>query len=385
MLKKVSVVSFAGVLFCAGLSVAWGAPAVAPAPKASAATAKSAPEHPGKSFIEQNGYEGPKTCENCHPGKAAEFINTVHWKHRSPAPAVKGVDQKQEYGMYNRVYSFCNGNDVVNKLKETPVGSHTNKTTLSGCNTCHPGNNIYGPESSGKEAEESIDCLVCHSSTYDFSKRKPSKDEQGRVVMLQDRSREAALTVGKPGVKNCMACHEKAGGGALIKRGFDYRPEVDVHAANKMVCVDCHKGKNHKIPTGDDPNNWASDNNERISCLTCHDAKPHKKNKHLAARPAISRTPAARIRRISRSGSCFPTSGTSRRRWKKGPRKRFRTMPGIMERRLIARLMSAPPATGRTRAARSIASRSITARSSSTKRPASPWLWTSPIQRQPAT
>ena len=84
--------------------------------------------------------------------------------------------------------------------------------------------------------------------------------------MVQDRSKEAALTVGKPGVKNCMACHEKAGGGALIKRGFDYRPEVDVHAANKMVCVDCHKGKNHHIPTGLDPNNWASDNNERISC-----------------------------------------------------------------------------------------------------------------------
>ena len=55
--------------------------------------------------------------------------------------------------MYNRVYSFCNGNDVVNKLKETPVGTHTKKTTLTGCNTCHPGNNIYGPESSGKEAE----------------------------------------------------------------------------------------------------------------------------------------------------------------------------------------------------------------------------------------
>ena len=143
-------------------------------PKAPAATAPSAPEHPGKSFIEQNGYEGPRTCENCHPGKAAEFLTTVHWKHRSPAHTVtEGIDPKKEYGMYNRVYSFCNGNDIVNKLKETPVGSHTKKTTLTGCNTCHPGNNIYGPESSGKEAEASIDCLVCHSSTYDYSKRKP--------------------------------------------------------------------------------------------------------------------------------------------------------------------------------------------------------------------
>jgi hypothetical protein len=129
----------------------------------------------------------------------------------------------------------------VNHLKET--GRNTHQEDPTGCNTCHPGNNIYGPESTGPEAEASIDCLVCHSSTYDYSKRKPYKDEQGRVVMGQDRSKEAALSAGKPGVKNCMSCHEKAGGGALIKRGFDYRPETDVHAANKMVCVDCHKAE----------------------------------------------------------------------------------------------------------------------------------------------
>jgi nitrate/TMAO reductase-like tetraheme cytochrome c subunit len=285
MLKKLSVISFAAVLVIAAMTHAWGAssaPASSAAPAAT--TAPATAEHPGKSFIEQHGYDGPSTCENCHPGKAAEFLKTVHWRHRSPAYSVKeGVDPKQEYGMYNRIYSFCNGNDVVNRLKETPVGTTTKKATLTGCNSCHPGNNIYGPDSSGKEAEASIDCLVCHSSTYDFSKRKPYKDEKGRVVMNQDRSKEAAMAVGKPGVKNCMACHEKAGGGALIKRGFDFRPENDVHAAKGMVCVDCHKGKNHHIPTGLDPNNWASNNNERISCLNCHDAKPHKKNKYLAA------------------------------------------------------------------------------------------------------
>ena len=95
MLKKVSLFSFAAVLSCAGLSVAWALPP-ATAATAPAATAASAPaEHPGKSFIEQNGYEGPKTCENCHPGKAAEFLNTVHWKHRSPAHYRKeGIDPK---------------------------------------------------------------------------------------------------------------------------------------------------------------------------------------------------------------------------------------------------------------------------------------------------
>jgi hypothetical protein len=36
----------------------------------------------------------------------------------------EGVDPKREYGMNNRVYSFGNGNDVVNKLTETPAGKH---------------------------------------------------------------------------------------------------------------------------------------------------------------------------------------------------------------------------------------------------------------------
>ena len=110
MLKKLSLFSFAAVLLvCAGMTLAWGAPVAATASAVPAATAAVA-EHPGKSFIEQNGYEGPKTCENCHPGKAAEFLTTVHWKHRSPAHTVtEGTDPKKEYGMYNRVYSFCNG------------------------------------------------------------------------------------------------------------------------------------------------------------------------------------------------------------------------------------------------------------------------------------
>ncbi|HJX14572.1 MAG TPA: hypothetical protein VJ386_02485, partial [Candidatus Deferrimicrobiaceae bacterium] len=129
-----------------------------------------------------------------------------------------------------------------------------------------------------------IDCLICHASRYDFRQRRAYKDEIGRVVLGQDRSKEAALSVGRPGVKNCMACHESAGGGVLIKRGFAYTGETDVHAKNGMVCVDCHAAKNHRIPTGFDPNNWASDG-LRVSCEDCHQGMPHKDgdlNRHVA-------------------------------------------------------------------------------------------------------
>ncbi|SNB44818.1 cytochrome C [Geobacter sp. DSM 9736] len=240
-------------------------------------------EHPGKEYIEKNGYKGPATCEECHPGTARKFLDTVHWNHASKVANVDNLDPNKEYGMKNRVYTFCNGNDIVNDLKETPKNA-AGKTKITGCSSCHPGNHLQGVGSTGPEAEAAIDCLVCHSSDYDFRLRKLSKNEKGEVVMGQDRTVKAAMSVGKPGIKNCMVCHESAGGGVLVKRGFAFTKEYDVHAAKKMVCVDCHKAKDHKIPTGYDPNNWANDG-VRVSCLDCHGDKPHKDsdyNRHTA-------------------------------------------------------------------------------------------------------
>ncbi|BDV43930.1 cytochrome c [Geotalea uraniireducens] len=248
----------------------------------SALTAQAA-EHPGKDSIEKSGYNGPATCEECHPGTARKFLDTVHWKHASKVTNVDNLDPNQEYGMKNRIYTMCNGNDIVNNLKEIPKNAE-GKSKFSGCNTCHPGNHISDVGSTGKEAENAIDCLVCHSSSYDFRQRKPYKDEQGRIVMGQDRSTKAALTISTPTVKNCMVCHESAGGGVLVKRGFAFTADTDVHAAKGMVCVDCHKAKDHKIPTGYDPNNWANDG-VRLSCVDCHTETPHKDeayNRHTA-------------------------------------------------------------------------------------------------------
>ena len=248
-----------------------------------ATTAAFAMDHPGKEFIAKNGYNGPATCEECHPGKAKEFLSTVHWKHASKVTNVEHLDPNREYGMLNRIYTMCNGNDIVNNLKEIPKNA-AGKSKFSGCNTCHPGNHLSAVGSSGPDAEKAVDCLVCHSTDYDFRKRKPFKDQEGRVVLGQDRSTKAALSIGKPTVKNCMVCHESAGGGVLVKRGFAFTRENDVHAAKGMVCVDCHQTKNHKIPTGFDPNNWANDG-VRLSCVDCHTEKPHKDadyNRHTA-------------------------------------------------------------------------------------------------------
>ncbi len=245
-----------------------------------------AKDHPGREYIEKNGYNGPATCEECHPGTAKNFLDTVHWKHASKVSNVENLDPQKEYGMNNRAYTFCNGNDIVNNLKETPKNA-AGKTKMTGCNTCHPGDPgdaLHGVGSTGPVAEASIDCLVCHSSDYDFRLRKPMKDKDGKVIMGWDKTTKAALAVGKPAVKNCMTCHESAGGGAYIKRGFVFSRENDVHAAKGMVCVDCHKARDHKIPTGLDPNNWANDG-VRLSCGGCHGETPHKDadiNRHTA-------------------------------------------------------------------------------------------------------
>lgn len=241
----------------------------------SLALGAGAAEHPGKEYILKNGYQGPQTCEVCHPGKAKEFIGTVHWTHASKTDRVEGVRPDEEFGMKNRIYTMCNGNDIVNNLKEV-LPNEKGKTKFSGCNSCHPGDHVSDVGSTGPAAEAAVDCLLCHSAKYDFSKRKPYKNKDGKVVMGQDRSVQAATNLGRPTIKTCMTCHEAAGGGVLIKRGFAMTPDADVHAAKKMVCIDCHVVKNHKIPTGFDPNNWAHDG-LRLSCVgQCHTEKPHK-------------------------------------------------------------------------------------------------------------
>jgi hypothetical protein len=260
-----------------GLRTALLATALAVAPvlaaAAEAAPASKKDPHAGLADALKGGYQGPATCEECHPGTARAFLDTVHWKHASKVTNVDGLDPKVEYGMKNRIYTFCNGNDLVNDLKQIPQNA-LGKTKITGCNSCHPGNHLSEVGSTGPEAEAAIDCLVCHSSKYDVSKRKPFKTPDGKVALGQDRSVEAAAAVGKPGVKNCMICHESAGGGQLIKRGFAFDAEHDAHAKKGMTCVDCHEAKGHKIPTGFDPNNWANDG-VRLSCAGCHGDKPH--------------------------------------------------------------------------------------------------------------
>ena len=170
--------------------------------------------------------------------------------------------------MRNRIYTFCNGNDVVNDLKEIPANA-AGKTKFAGCNTCHPGNHLSDVGSTGPAAEQAIDCLICHSSHYDYSKRKPYKTAGREGGDRAGPQRRGGAGGGQAEREELHDLPRVGWRRPLIKRGFAFDAEHDVHAAKEMACVDCHEAKNHRVPTGFDPNNWANDG-VRLSCVGCH-------------------------------------------------------------------------------------------------------------------
>lgn len=228
------------------------------------------PEH---QYIEE--YTGPETCEVCHLDAADQVMHTVHytWEekmaHYSPIPA--SIARINWLGILNPEMKIAGG-----------------------CGRCHIGGGIMPgtPEAETPEAKAKIDCLICHAEVYDMNARYPEKDEDGNWVLPGDTSLKAARSAARPTAEACLRCHLNAGGGKLYKRGVDFAPVADkhadeatgdVHADNGMVCVDCHRGENHKV-YGYAPTLWSRDYDERLTCESCHTDAPHANplinNKH---------------------------------------------------------------------------------------------------------
>jgi len=222
-----------------------------------------------EAFITQ--YEGPKTCENCHAGAVDDVLQSVHYKMKGPVSTVAGLSG--EWGMINR---------------ESGLPGSIMKINI-GCVQCHIGNGTKITDTPTAQEREGIDCLICHAKKYDYSKRSlapaPGTPEGFRVP--QDRSLEAARSVGgRPNNEACFRCHKAPAGGYWWKRGINFTPERDVHVANGMICVDCHKAMKHKFANINDPGGWAKETSpDTLKCESCHGAVKHKNpaiNNHLA-------------------------------------------------------------------------------------------------------
>ena len=216
-------------------------------------------------------YEGPQTCEKCHPGVTDDVLQSVHYRLKGPVSTIEGLSG--EWGEINRE---CGLPGSIYKLN-------------IGCKQCHIGNGTAVTDKPTAEERASIDCLICHATKYDYSKRSlapaPGTPEGFRIP--QDRSVESAKSVGgKPTDAACFRCHKGPGGGDWWKRGINFSPERDVHVAKGMTCVDCHKAEKHKFPNTSDPGGWAKETTSRtLSCETCHPAVKHKNpavNNHYA-------------------------------------------------------------------------------------------------------
>lgn len=158
-----------------------------------------------------------------------------------------------------------------------------------GCATCHAG---LGAKPNLPPLEEdlaNVDCLICHSPDY---QRVPAKNEEDVFVFVPAEGVDilaAAQNAQRPTREMCARCHQSAAGGPNYKHGdFPTTPEVDVHVAAGLQCVDCHITQNHKIAGGgymiaqELPD-------VKVSCTNCHTEEPHQTGSGLILNNHIDR------------------------------------------------------------------------------------------------
>jgi hypothetical protein len=280
-------------------------------------------------------YKGPETCLECHEtmkvkkadGSIEEvntmddILATVHFQFQTMAGGMTtyGYDGRQvnegarpiPVGKIDRAcgipgsFSWTGWAELVESKPEHLNGGTEMRS--EGCGQCHIGGN-YHPATEKmmpigdipEETKNGIDCLICHSQTYDMNYKYVIEDEVGKR-WNQDRTMRAAMTVTKPTNENCLNCHQHNMGGDTYannvsaknlgyknrrllhdgaKRGNPYHPETDVHYAAGLKCTDCHVPEGHKIPRGTKGTDLVANDlpGKQVSCESCHTTAPHVKN-----------------------------------------------------------------------------------------------------------
>ncbi len=283
-------------------------------------------------------YEGPETCLRCHKDMAVHKIDGGTEKVHTMDDVMNSVHYRLFSKERNAFTTYGYNGVEVNKGRPIPVGKidracgipgsftwtgwaalikakpegKKEELRSEGCGQCHIGGG-YGPPSEemlpvvvrDKRAENGIDCLICHSRTYDMDERYVIDDGVG-LRWNQDRSMKAAMTVGRPTSEACLRCHQHDMGGdtypyneasrhlgykhprllhSAAKRGTPYAAESDVHAAAGLSCLDCHVTEGHKIARGRKGVDMVSNDlpDVDVSCVGCHTSSPHVANPAVRA------------------------------------------------------------------------------------------------------
>lgn len=217
--------------------------------------------------------DGPsvtRECLSCHPEAGQEMLRTRHWEWLGPESEISGHPEPTRIGKANLINNFC-------------IGVQNNWVK---CVSCHAG---YGWADANYDFsnEENIDCLICHDSSGQYAKGDYGFPKKGVDLLT------VAKSVTTPGRNNCGACHFNGGGGNGVKHGdldgsLIYPTErIDVHMGRyDMVCVDCHRTRNHKIAGRS--LGVSVDNHNRVLCLDCHREDLHKDERINAHTSSVS-------------------------------------------------------------------------------------------------
>jgi hypothetical protein len=243
--------------------------------------------HPGNDTIKEGGYQGAQTCTVCHEDALAEIVHTVHWTLASPVRDVQGLPDGSWWGMANRECALAGSTDLANWTAST---SGRATVQAAGCGVCHVGA-LASPPMPGRPSTaaemSTVDCLVCHASTYDWQTRATLVNDSTGLHWGQDRSLKAALSISRtPTTQACLRCHEHAFSDDY-KRGTPYTPANDVHAEAGLACLTCHASEHHKIAKGQYESDMVASDlpDVAVTCTRCHGDTPH----HAASAETLNR------------------------------------------------------------------------------------------------
>ncbi len=213
--------------------------------------------------------EVTETCLLCHEGLDQDIMKTRHWNWTGDE-FVNRDGVRMKIGKQNLINNYC-------------ISLTSN---WARCTSCHIG---YGwkDETFDFADGNNIDCLICHDQTGTYKKVPTGAGMPDPSVNLV----KVAQSVGRTTNKNCSICHFNGGGGTGVKHGdmdgsmINPSPTLDIHMGEVgFTCSDCHAGENHQI-LGASHGSLAAGLNH-ISCLDCHDEKPHSKkvvNDHMSS------------------------------------------------------------------------------------------------------
>jgi hypothetical protein len=285
-------------------------------------------------------YEGPKTCLQCHEEMTVtwpdgvravdtieDVIDTSHFRSFHPGNGLStyGFDGRNVNGEaggppipagkigrawgVTGTFTWTGWAQLIRTKPESAGGETVIRS--EGCGQCHIGG-MYGPPTDmvmpftirDKNREHAIDCLICHSASYDMNERYVVDDGVG-LRWNQDRSMKAALSVTRPQARMCLRCHQHNMGGDsyhgneaaqslghenkrllhAAKRGTAYGPAEDVHARAGLDCLDCHTARGHKIARGRAGVDLISNDlpDVDVACELCHTDAPHYKDPRASA------------------------------------------------------------------------------------------------------